>query len=205
MGEPVPRAYFLGLPPELRNAVYKLLLTSTEPLNIAILAPMYKQQLENQSPIELTRPPGTNRHIEGVNLLRAKKLIYKEAVEIFYGDNVLSFKEPQALRISAFYIGDNKAKLRHVRLQIGRARTTRAALKALYPTPNLRHLDLGRFVKKETRDRMMVELHGDEELREASVAFAGAGLTVEECEARFAATRICAIDKASGEWEVFLE
>jgi hypothetical protein len=156
-------------------------------------------------PIELTRPPGTNRHIGGTSLLRANKLIYKEAVEIFYGDNTLLFKEPQALRIFALYIGDNKAKLRHVRLQIGRAKTTRAALKALYPTPNLRHLDLGRFVEKNTRHRIMVELHGDEELREASVAFADAGLTVEECEARFAATRICAVDKVSGKWEVFLE
>jgi hypothetical protein len=204
MEAPVTRASFLGLPPGLRNAVYKLLLTSVEPLDVAILTPMYSQ-FKCQSPIELTRTPCTNRRIEGSNLLRANKLIYKEAIEILYGDNIFLFKEPQALRIFAFYIGDNKSKLRHVRLQIGRARTTRAALKALHPTPNLRHLDLGRFLNETDRCRMLVKLHGDEGMREAAVAFADVGLTVDECEARFAATRICAIDKVSGEWEVFVE
>jgi hypothetical protein len=201
MQHQAPRASLLELPPELRIQIYKILLTLKKPLNITIAPPMY----QSKSPIGLTRLPDTERLIKSTELLRANKIIHQEAVEVLYGDNTFLFTEPQALRIFACYIGENKAKLRHVRLKIGRAETTRATLEALYPTPILHYLDLGRFVKKKSHDRLMVELHEDEELREASVAFADAGLTVEECEARFAATRICAIDKASGEWEVFLE
>lgn len=95
--------------------------------------------------------------------------------------------------------------LRHIRLRIGRSKTTRAALKALYPTPDLRNLDVGRFLDTSNLRRVLVQLHGDEELRDATVAFADAGQTVEECEERFAATRFCAITKVSGKWEVVID
>jgi hypothetical protein len=201
MEAPVPQASFLGLPPELRNAVYKLMLKSAEPLSIAIPTPKYTQ-CKCQPPIELTHPSDSNRLFEGSDLLLANKLVSREARAVLYGDNTFLFTEPQALRIFACYIGDNKIQLRHIRLQLGRTTITHAALKALYPTPNFQHLDLGRFLYETKLHRMMVQLYGDKELREAAVAFAIAGHTADEREARFGTTRICAVTRGSGEWEV---
>ena len=49
---------------------------------------------------------------------------------------------------------------------------------------------------------MLVQVHGDEEMHEPTVAFADAGQTLDECEERFAATRLCVIAKGTGKWEV---
>lgn len=206
MEEPVARATFLGLPLELRNSIYEILLTSADPLNIAIPEPKHiKPGMKPQSHIELVRPLGKQSLVGVVSLLQVSKLIYEEARAILYANNIFLFMEPQALRIFACYVRDNKAKLRNVRLHVGRMRTTRTALKALYPTPNMQSLDLGRMFIKTDNYHMMVQLHGDEGLREASVAFADAGLTVDECERRFAATRLCAIMRGSDEWKVILD
>jgi hypothetical protein len=80
-------------------------------------------------------------------------------------------------------------------LKIGRSRTTCGALRVLYPNPGLRHLDIGRLLDTSNPRRVLVQLHGDEELREATMAFVDFGQTVDECEERFAATRLCAITK----------
>jgi hypothetical protein len=143
--------------------------------------------------------------VGGSNMLRASKFVHEEARSILYKDNIFLFMEPQALGIFASCIGDNKAMLRHIMLEIGRSRTTCAALKALYPTPGLRHLDIGRSLDTSNPRRVLVQLHGDEELREATVAFADVGQTVDECEERFAATRLCAIAKGSGKWDVVID
>lgn len=190
---------FLGLPPELRNSIYEFMLTTSEPLHIAILTHKFK----TNALIGIMRSP--DHGVGGSNILRANKFVYEEARSILYSDNVFLFMEPQSLRIFASCIGDNKAMLRHIRLKIGRSTTAHAALKALYPTPGLRTLDLGRFMDTNNPRRMLVQLHGDEELRAATVAFADAGQTVDECEERFATTRLCAITKGSGMWEVVID
>jgi hypothetical protein len=190
---------FLGLSPEMRNTIYEFMLTTPEPLHIAILTP----QSKSNALIGITRT--SDNDVGGSNMLRASKFIYEEARSILYKDNIFLFMEPQALRIFASCIGDNKAMLRHVRLMIGRSNTTRAAMKALYPTTHLRTLDLGHSMDTSNPRRTLVQLHGDEEMRKATVAFADAGQTVDECEERFAATRLCAISKGSGEWEVVID
>ena len=43
------------------------------------------------------------------------------------------------------------------------------------------------------------------EIHAATVAFADACQTVDECEERFAATRICATTKGSGTWTVVID
>jgi len=192
-------ASFLGLPPEIRNNIYELTLTAAEPLHIAVLTPTRK----TNALIGIMRSPDNG--VEGSSILRASKLIYREARSILYSNNVFLFMEPQALRIFASCIGDNKAMLRHVRLEIGRPTTTRAALKALYPTPSLRILDLGLCLDTNHPRRMLVQLHGDEEIHAATVAFADAGQTVDECEERFAATRLCAIAEGTEKWEVVID
>ena len=192
-------ANFLGLPPELRNNIYEFTLTTIEPLHIAVLTPTHK----TNALIGIMRSPDSS--VAGSSILRASKLIYREARSILYSHNVFLFMEPQALRIFASCIGDNKALLRHVRLKIGRSKTTQAALKALYPTPSLRTLDVGRCLDTSHPRRMLVQLHGDEEIHAATVAFADAGQTVDECEERFAATRLCAIVKGTGKWEVVID
>lgn len=191
-------ATFLGLPPELRNNMYESTLTAAEPLHIAVLTPTCK----SNALIGIMRSPDND--VEGSNILRASKLIHREARSILYSHNVFLFMEPQALRIFASCIGDNKEMLRHVRLRIGRSTTTRAALKALYPTRSLHILDIGRCLDTGHPRRMLVQVHGDEEIHAATVAFAGAGQTVDECEERFGATRLCAIMKGTGKWEVVM-
>jgi hypothetical protein len=188
-------ATFLGLPAELRNSIYEFMLTACtkEPLHIEILLPSCK----SKAPIGIIRTAENGVDVRGSNILRASKFTYQEAWSILYKDNTFLFMEPQALRIFAVCIRDNKAMLRHVQLKIGRSNTTCAALKALYPTPNLRNLDVGRFLDTSNPCRVLVQLHGDEELREATVAFADAGQIVDECEERFAATRLCAINGKS--------
>ena len=192
-------ASFLDLPPELRNNIYESTLTAAEPLHIAVLTPTRK----TNALIGIMRSPDSG--VEGSSILRASKLIHREARSILYSNNVFLFMEPQALRIFACCIGDNKAMLRHVQLEIGRPTTTRAALKALYPTPSLRILDLGLCLDTSHPRRMLVQLHGDEEIHAATVAFADAGQTVDECEERFAATRLCAIAEGTGKWEVIID
>lgn len=194
------RTWLLELPPELRNSIYGFMLTTAEPLAITILPPGRR----SEAIIGIKRGSHNNGPVEGSNILRASKFIYHEARSILYSDNTFLFMAPQALRIFAVCIGDNKSKLRNVRLKIGRANTTRAALKALYPTPNLQNLDLGRFLDTTSPRHVLVQLHGDEEIRDAAVAFADAGRTVDECEERFAATRYCAIVKESRKWEVII-
>jgi hypothetical protein len=190
---------FLGLPPEIRNSIYEFMLTTPEPLHIAVLT----HQCKSNALIGVMR--SSDNDVGGSNMLRASRFVYEEARSVLYKDNIFIFMEPQALRIFASCIGDNKAMLRHIRLKIGRSQTTRAALKALYPTPSLRHLDVGRFLDTSNPRRVLVQLHGDEELREATVAFANAGQTVDECEERYAATRLCAIRKGSGKWDVIID
>lgn len=192
-------ATFLGLPLELRNNIYEFTLTTTEPLHIAVLTPSHKIN----ALIGIMRSPDSS--VADSSILRASKLIYREARSILYSHNVFLFMEPQALRIFASCIGDNKAMLRHIQLKIGRSTTTRAALKALFPTPSLRTLDVGRCLDTSYPRRMLVQLHGDEEIHAATVAFADAGQTVDECEERFAATRLCAIVKGTGKWEVVID
>lgn len=192
-------ASFLGLPPEIRINIYEFTLTAAEPLHITVLTPTCK----TNALIGIMRSPDNG--VGGSSILRASKLIYREARSILYSHNVFLFTEPQALRIFASCIGDNKAMLRHVQLEIGRPTTTRAALKALYPTPSLRILDLGLCLNTTRPRRMLVQLHGDEELHAATVAFADAGQTVDECEERFVATRLCAIVKGTGKWEVAID
>jgi len=196
-------ATFLGLPAELRNSIYEFMLTTCtkEPLHIEILLPNCK----SKAPIGIMRTAENGVDVRGSNILRASKFTYREARSILYSHNVFLFMEPQALRIFAVCIKDSKAMLRHVQLKIGRSNTTRAALKALCPTPNLRNLDVGRFLDTSNPRHVLVQLHGNEELREATVAFADAGQTVDECEERFAATRLCAIAKGSGKWEVVID
>jgi hypothetical protein len=203
MQHPTSRPTFLGLPPELRNSIYKFMLTNAEPLHVAFTFPPPRHHPNVW--IKLVRTPDNEGPVGGSNMLRTSKLTHQEARSILYGSNVFLFMEPQTLRIFASSIGDNKAILRHVRLKIGRSNTMRAALKALYPTPKLHTLDLGRFLDTSNPRRMLVQLHRDEEMREAAVAFADAGQTVDECEERFAATRICAIMKVSRIWELVIE
>jgi hypothetical protein len=190
---------FLGLPPEIRNSIYEFMLTAPEPLHIAILT--HKSKCNALIGIMRT----SDNSVGGSNMLQASRFVYEEARSILYKDNIFLFMEPQALGIFASCIGDNKAMLRHIMLEIGRSRTTCAALKALYPTPGLRHLDIGRSLDTSNPRRVLVQLHGDEELREATVAFADVGQTVDECEERFAATRLCAIAKGSGKWDVVID
>jgi hypothetical protein len=190
---------FLGLPPEIRNTIYEFMLTTPEPLPIAILLPKSK----SNALIGIMRT--SENDVGGSNMLRASKFVHEEARSILYKDNIFVFMEPQALRIFASCIGDNKAMLRHVMLKIGRSRTTCAALKALYPTPSLRHLDIGRSLDTSNPRRVLVQLHGDEELREATVAFADVGQTVDECEERFAATRLCAELWTGGTERMYLD
>ena len=151
------------------------------------------------------RTPENDGPVGGSNILRANKSVYQEARSILYGSNIFLFMEPQALRIFASCIGDNKAILRHVQLKIARSQTTRAALKALYPTPSLRYLDLGRFLDTSDPYRVLVQLQSDDRMRQAYVAFADAGQTVDECEERFATTRLCAIVKCSREWKIVID
>jgi hypothetical protein len=193
-------ATFLGLPPELRNRIYEFMLTTTGPLHVAVLFPPSGHHSE--ASINIVHTPDNDSPVGGSSILRASKLIYQEAQSILYGSNIFLFMEPQAPRIFASCIGDNKAILRHAQLKIGRSRTTRAALKALYPTPNLRFLDLGRFLDTTNARRRLAQLH---ETRKAYVAFADAGQTVDECGHRFATTRLCAIMKGSRKWEVVID
>ena len=136
MQHAVTHATFLGLSPESRSNIYKFTLTAAETLHIAVLTPTCRII----ALIDIVRSP--DKSVGGSSILRASKLIYREARSIFYSQNIFHFMEPQALRIFASCIGDNKAMLRHVQLQIWRLATTRAALKALYPTPSLRSLDI---------------------------------------------------------------
>lgn len=175
------------------------MLTTSEAFHIAILTHKFK----TNALIGIMR--SSDHGVGGSNMLRANKFVYEEAHSILYSDNVFLFMEPQSLRIFASCTGDNKAMLRHVQLKIGRPKTTHAALKALYPTPSLRTLDLGRFMDTSNPRRVLVQLRGDEEMRAATVAFADAGQTVDECEERFAATRLCAVAKGSGTWEVVID
>lgn len=192
-------ATFLGLPPEIRNSIYGFMLTNPEPLHIEILTPKF----QSNALIGIMRT--SDNDVAGSNMLRVSKFVYEEARSILYKDNIFLFMEPQALRIFATCIGDNKAMLHHVRLEIGPSNTTRAAMKALYPTPSLRHLDIGCFLDTSNPRRVLVQLHGDAEMLAATVAFADAGQTVDECEERFAATRLCAISEGSGTWEVVVD
>jgi hypothetical protein len=196
-------ATFLGLPPELRNRIYEFMLTTTEPLHVAI--PFPPSGNHSEASIRTVRTPDNDGPIGGSNMLRANKSVYHEARSILYGSNTFLFMAPQALRIFASCIGDNKAILRHVQLKIARSQTTRAALKALYPTPSLRYLDLGWLLDTSDPHLVLVQLHGDERMRQAYVAFADAGQTVDECEERFATTRLCAIVKGSKEWKVVID
>ena len=112
------QATFLGLPPELRNSIYKLMLTTctTEPIHIAVLPANCKSQAH----IGIKRTSDHGDPVRGSNILRTSKLIHQEARSILYGDNIFLFMEPQSLRIFASCIGDNKANLRHVQLRIRR-------------------------------------------------------------------------------------
>lgn len=70
--------------------------------------------------IGITHSPDDD--VGGSKILRAIKLIYREAQSFIYSHNVFLFMEPQALRIFASCIGDNKAMLRQVQLNIGARR-----------------------------------------------------------------------------------
>ena len=103
---------FSDLPPELRNAIYELVLRHDEPLRI-LSSMLDRNQTDD---ILVAMGAGHSPRVPPASLLRANRQINSEATPIMYGANEFFMG---AMEIPAFVssIGTSTKHLRHVMLQ----------------------------------------------------------------------------------------
>ena len=102
-GDPV--SFFL-FPPEIRNHIYRLLLCVPGPLHPSTKPPSSAPR-KNQSRVERRASESS------LSLLAVSRLIYDEALGIFYGENAFEFYFPTQL--SAFLLSLGPQRLRCIR------------------------------------------------------------------------------------------
>lgn len=103
---------FFDLPPEIRNAIYKLALRRDEALRIVSSMPNRDQSND----ILVAMSSGKKPRVPPASFLKASRKIHDEAIPILYGENNSLMG---MLKISTFVssIGSSTKNLRHVILQ----------------------------------------------------------------------------------------
>lgn len=141
---PSRQSSFLQLVPEVRNNIYRFLLTSSRQDDVVNIMGGSLKTLRGLRGDQSTHPRHRNKRIHIAGILSCSKLVHQEAGSILYGCNFFPFHNMSTLTIFLRCIGHhNRQQLIHLRLrQIHPTRHEQAGT-LLADAAGLRHLELG--------------------------------------------------------------